>query len=86
MKRQRNYSQLKEQEKSPQRINNEAEIPVYWTSEFKRVVIKMLTKLSHIISINADDWKKELANIKMNKPTIHNSISEIKSNLEAMNS
>ena len=46
----------------------------------------MLTKLSHIISLNADHWKKELATIKMNKPKIYHSISEIKSNLEAMNS
>ena len=52
--------------------------PVYWTSEFKRVVMKMLTKFSHIIGINADHCKKALETIKMNKSKIQNSISEIK--------
>ena len=86
MKRQRNYCQLKEQEKSPERINNETEITSLLDHEFQRVIIKMLTKLRKIISINADHCNKELETMKMNESKVGNSISEIKSNLEAMNS
>ena len=36
MKRQRNYSQLKEQEKSPERINNEADLTNQLEPKFKK--------------------------------------------------
>ena len=54
MKRKRNYSQLKEQEKSPKRTNNKTELTTLPDLEFRKVliVVKMLTKLRKIISIN----------------------------------
>ena len=54
MKRKRNYSQLKEQEKSPKRTNNKTELTILPDLEFRKVliVIKMLTKLRKIISVN----------------------------------
>ena len=44
MKTQRNYSLLKEQEKTPEEINNEKETQSI-DNEFKKLVIKMLTEL-----------------------------------------
>ena len=46
----------------------------------------MPIELRKIISINADHCNKELEIIAMNQSKIDNSISEIKSNLKAMNS
>ena len=56
MKRKRNYSQLKEQEKSPKRTNNKTELTTLPDVEFRKVliVIKMLTKLRKITSINTE--------------------------------
>lgn len=56
MKRKRNYSQLKEQEKSPKRTNNKTELTTLPDLEFRKVliVVKMLTKLRKIISINTE--------------------------------
>ena len=60
MKKQRNYSQLKEQEKSPKRTNNETDLSSLLDPEFKKEVIKMLKELRKIISRNADHFNKEL--------------------------
>ena len=46
----------------------------------------MLTELRKIINRNADHCNKELESIKINQSRTENSIAEIKSNLEAMNS
>ena len=56
MKRKRNYSQLKEHEKSPKRTNNKTELTTLPDLEFRKVliIIKMLTKLRKITSINTE--------------------------------
>lgn len=45
MKRQRNFSQLKEQEKTPEKPNNEIELTSLLDPKFKKEVMKTLTKL-----------------------------------------
>ena len=45
MKRERNCSQLKEQEKTPEKPHNEREISNLPDKEFKASIIKMLTEL-----------------------------------------
>ena len=65
MKRQRNYSQLKEQEKSPERTNNETELTSLLDSKLKKEVIEILTELRMVISRNADHCNKELEIIKI---------------------
>ena len=60
MKRQRNYSQLKEQVKSPERTNNETEFISLLHPKFKKEVIKVLTELRKIIDRNADHCNKKL--------------------------
>ena len=59
MKRQGNYSQLKEQEKFHERTNNGTELSSLLDLEFKKEVIKMLKELKKIISKNADHSKKD---------------------------
>ena len=44
MKRQKDCSQFKEQENSPERTNNEIELTSLLDPEFKKVVIRMLTE------------------------------------------
>ena len=60
MKKQGNYSQLKEQEKSPERTNNETNLTSLLDLEFKKEIIKMLKELGKIIDRNTDHWNKEL--------------------------
>ena len=66
MKRQRNHFQLKEQEKNPEKINNESEINNLPDKEFKILVINMLTELGKRIDVNSEHFNKELENI--NRP------------------
>ena len=86
MKRQKNYSQLKKQEKTPEKINNEREINNLPEKELKTLVIKMLTELGKGVELNTDHFNKELENTKKTQSKIVNPISEIKSPLETMNS
>ena len=67
MKKQRNHSQLKDQENSPERTNNETDFFSLIDSEFKKEVIKILKGLRKPISRNADYYKKELETIKRNQ-------------------
>ena len=45
MKKQRNYTQLKEQEEYPERTNNETGLSNLLDPKFKKEVIKMLKKI-----------------------------------------
>ena len=45
MKKQRNYSQLKEQELSPERTNDETDLTSLLDIEFKKEVIKKVKEL-----------------------------------------
>ena len=48
MKKQRNHSKLKEQEKSPERTNNETDLSSLPDPKFKREVIKTLKELESL--------------------------------------
>ena len=67
MKKQRNYSQLEEQEKSPERTNNETDLTRLLDHKFKKEIIKMLKELRKMIDRNADHCNKELETIKTNQ-------------------
>ena len=45
MRKQRNMFQMKEQDKTPEKIFNETDVSDLSDKEFKVIVIKMLTKL-----------------------------------------
>ena len=68
------------------KINSKTEVIYLRDNEFKIFVIKMLTGLGKSIDLSTDDRNKELKTIKNTQLKIDNSIYEIKSTLEAMNS
>ena len=75
MKKQRNHSQLKDQENSPERINNETNLSSLLDPEFKKEVIKTLKELRKSIDRNADDCNKELETTKMSQSKLANSLA-----------
>ena len=64
MKRQRNYSQLREQEKTPEKINKWNRDNQFTRQQVQKLVRKMLPELSKRIDLNTDRGKKELETIK----------------------
>ena len=83
MKKQRNYSQSKEQEKSPKRINNEIGLFSLPDTEFRTEVIKMLKELRKIINRNTDHFNKELKTINRNQSKLDNSVAKVKIHLKS---
>ena len=73
MRKQRNCSQLKEQERSPKITNNEAQLTSLLDYEFKKAVVKILTELRKTVDRNTDHCNKELEIIKMNQSKLDNS-------------
>ena len=78
MRRQRNWSQLKEKEKTTEKTNNETEIKNLPDKGFKTLVIRMLTELGKRIDEHSENFNKELENFKMNQSELKNTISEMK--------
>ena len=58
MKKQRNYSQSKEQEKSPKKINNETGLSSLPDPEFRTEVIKMLKELSGTLGVPLEGTRR----------------------------
>ena len=83
--KQRNHSQLKDQEHSPERTNNEADLFNMIDTDFKQEIMKILKELRRTIDRNADYYKKELETIKRNQEKLENSFAEMKAELKAMN-
>ena len=59
MKKFRNHSQFKEQEKSPEEKNNETDLCSLIDTEFKKEIVKILKELRADINSNADYFRKE---------------------------
>ena len=64
MKKQRNHSQLQEQEKSLEEKWNETDLSSLPDSEFRKEVIKLLKGLRKVINRNAYYCKKRTRNYK----------------------
>ena len=64
MKKQRNRSQLKNQENSPERTTNETDLFSLTDTEFEKEIMKILKELRRAVDRNADYCKKELETIK----------------------
>ena len=75
MKKQRNHSQLKEQENSPKGANNETDLWSLIDTEFKKKVMKILKELRKAINRNADYYKKELETISRSQEKLENSFA-----------
>ena len=86
MKKQRNHSQFKDQENSPEGINKETDLFSLTNTKFKKEVMKILKELRKVTKRNADDCKKELETIRRSQEKWENSFAEMKAELKAMNS
>ena len=62
--KQRNHSQLKDQENSPEGTNNETDLSSLLHTEYKKEEIKILKELGKPIDRNAHSCKKELKTIR----------------------
>ena len=58
MKKQRNHSQLIDQENSPERTNNETDLFSLIDTKFKKEIMKILKDLRKAIDRNADYCKR----------------------------
>ena len=86
MKKQRNHSQLKDQENSPEGTNNETDLFSLIDTNFKEEVRKILKELRKAIDRNADYCKKELETMRRSQEKLENSFAETKAELKAVNS
>ena len=86
MKKQRNHFQLKDQENSLERTNNETDLFSLIDTNFIKKIMKILKQLRKATDRNAEYCKKELETIKKNQEKLGNSFAETKAELKAMNS
>ena len=84
MKRQRNTTQMKEQTRNTELQINEEEIGKPPEKEFRIMIVKMIKNLENQMEKMQESISKDLEELK-NKHT-NNIISEIKNNLEVINS
>ena len=82
IKKQRNHSQLKDQENSPAGTNNEIDLFSLIDTKFKNGVMKILKELRKDIYRNAEYCKKEPETVKKNKEKIENSFAKKKAQLK----
>ena len=83
-KKQRNHSQLKDQEYTPERTNNEADLFSQIDTNFKEKIMKILKELRKAINRNAEYCKKELETIKRNQEKLENSFAEMRAELKVI--
>ena len=86
MKKLRNHSQLKEQEKSPEGANNETDLCSLTDSEFKKEIVKILKELREDMNSNAYSLRKELENIMRSQEKLQNSFAEMQTGLKTIKS
>ena len=84
MNKQRNHSQLKEQENSPEKTNNQKDLSSLLDLEFKKEVIKILKEIRKAINRNAGHSKKELETKKRDQTKLENSIAEMDTKMKAI--
>ena len=82
MKKQINTFQAREQDKTPGKELNEAEINNLPDKEFKQKVIRMLTDLGRRLDEHNEIINKELKNTKKKQSKMKNMIQEMKNSLE----
>ena len=90
MRRQRNISQMKEQDKTPEEQLKEVEIGNLPKKEFRVMTVKMTQDLRKTVEAQIEKiqemFNKDLKEQK-NKPTeMNNTITEMKNTLEGINS
>ena len=82
MKKHRNHSKLKQQEKSPKAVNKERDLCRLTDIEFKRDVLKILKELREDRNSNSDAFRKELENIRRSQEKLENSFAEMQTEVK----
>ena len=86
MKRQRNTTQMKEQTRNTEVQINEAEIGKLPEKEFRIMTVKMIKNLEIKMGKMQESINKDLEELKNKHADKNNTITEIKSILEGINS
>ena len=86
MKRQRNTTQMKEQNRDTEVQINEEEIGKLPEKEFKIMIVKMIKNLENKIKKMQESINKNLEELKNKHTETNNTITEIKNILEGINS
>ena len=86
MKRERNTQQKKEKGKNPPDLTNEVEIGNLPEKEFRVMIVKMIQNLGNRMRKIQETFNKDLAELKRKQTMMNNTINEIKSSLEGINS
>ena len=86
MRRQRNMSQIKEQNKHPEKELNKMKTSKLTEAGFKTLVIQMLSELRERVDKLSENFSKKIGNIKANIENIKKNQSEIENTLQGINS
>ena len=84
MKKQRNHTQLKDQENSPEITNNDTDFFSLIDTDFKEEIMKIMKELRKVINRNAHYCEKELETIRRSQEKLEHSFAK-KAELKAMN-
>ena len=89
MKRQRTMYQMKEQDKTPEKLLNEVEVGNLPEKEF-RMIVKMIQDLGKRIEAKIEKmqemFNKDLEELKNKQTEMNNTVTEMKNTLEGINS
>ena len=90
MKRQRAISQMKEQDKTPEKQLNEVDIGNLSENEFRIMIMKMIQDLGKRMEAKIkkmqEMFNKDLKELKNKQTEMNNTITEMKTTLEGINS
>ena len=79
-------SQMKEQNKTPEKELNKMEINNLLSTEFRTLVIRMLSELRKRVDEISENFNKETGNIKIDIENIKKDWSEMKNTLQGITS
>ena len=77
---------MKEQDKNPPDQTNEEEICSLPEEEFRVMIVKMIQNLENRMEKIQETFNKDLAELKSKQTMMNNTINEIKTSLEGINS
>ena len=86
MKRQRNTAQMKEQTRNTKVQINEEEIGKLPEKQFRITIVKMIKNIENKMQKMQKSINKDLEKLKNKHTETNNTITEIKNNLEGINS
>ena len=86
MKRQRNTTQMKEQDRNTEVQINEEEIGKLPEKEFRMMIINMINNLENKMEKMQESINKDLVELKNKHTETNNTITKIKNTLEGINS